>query len=30
MKRHYAQGKFSITNPEKYVGNHQPTYRSSL
>jgi len=29
MKRHYAQGKFSITNPEKYVGNHQPTYRSS-
>jgi len=25
----FANGKFSLTNPEKYVGNHQPTYRSS-
>lgn len=25
----FANGKFVITNPEKYVGNHQPTYRSS-
>lgn len=29
MKRHYAQGKYSVQNPEKYVGLHQPTYRSS-
>lgn len=29
MKRHYATGKYSIQNAEKYVGNHQPTYRSS-
>lgn len=25
----YAQGKYQIQNPEKYVGNKQPTYRSS-
>ena len=29
MARRFAQGKFVVTNPEKYVGNHQPTYRSS-
>jgi len=27
--RRFARGKFTVTNPEKYVGNHQPTYRSS-
>lgn len=25
----YAQGKFTIQHPEKYVGNKTPTYRSS-
>ena len=25
----FAQGKFIITNPDKYVGNKLPTYRSS-
>jgi hypothetical protein len=25
----FAQGKYTIKNPEKYVGNKQPTYRSS-
>ena len=25
----FAQGKYIIKNPEKYVGNKQPTYRSS-
>ena len=25
----FAQGKFAITNPEKYVGKKTPTYRSS-
>jgi len=25
----YAQGKFQIQNPSKYVGNKSPTYRSS-
>jgi hypothetical protein len=25
----FATGKFAIKNPDKYVGNHQPTYRSS-
>lgn len=25
----YAQGKFSLKNPEKYVGGRTPTYRSS-
>lgn len=25
----YAQGKYQIQNPEKYVGNKTPTYRSS-
>jgi hypothetical protein len=25
----FAQGKYTILNPEKYVGNKKPTYRSS-
>ena len=25
----FAQGKFNIKNPDKYVGNKTPTYRSS-
>ncbi len=25
---HFAQGKFSLKNPEKYMGNRTPTYRS--
>ena len=25
----YAQGKFQLLNPQKYVGNKSPTYRSS-
>lgn len=25
----FAQGKFTPTNPEKYIGNRNPTYRSS-
>jgi hypothetical protein len=25
----FAQGKFTLKNPEKYVGNKNPTYRSS-
>lgn len=25
----FAQGKFTIINPDKYVGNRAPTYRSS-
>ncbi|NDG28504.1 head completion protein [bacterium] len=25
----YAKGKYTVQNPDKYVGNHQPTYRSS-
>jgi hypothetical protein len=25
----WARGKFTLTNPGKYVGNHMPTYRSS-
>lgn len=25
----YAQGKFQLQNPQKYVGNKAPTYRSS-
>jgi len=29
MSRKYAQGKFNIKNPEKYIGNSQPTFRSS-
>ena len=28
MKR-WAQGKYSLKNPDKYVGNKSPTYRSS-
>ncbi len=29
MSRRFAQGKYQVQNPEKYVGNKQPTYRSS-
>ena len=25
----YRRGKFVLSNPDKYVGNHTPTYRSS-
>ena len=25
----FAQGKFQLKNPEKYIGNRTPTYRSS-
>jgi len=25
----YAQGKFTVKNPEKYIGRKTPTYRSS-
>lgn len=25
----YAQGKYQVKNPEKYIGRHMPTYRSS-
>ncbi len=25
----WARGKFQLANPDKYVGNHFPTYRSS-
>lgn len=25
----YAQGKYTIKNPEKYIGKRSPTYRSS-
>lgn len=25
----FVRGKFNLTNPDKYVGNHTPTYRSS-
>jgi len=28
MARHYAQGKFQVCHPEKYIGKGQPTYRS--
>jgi TnsA endonuclease N terminal len=28
MARNYAQGKFNIRNPQKYIGGKQPTYRS--
>jgi hypothetical protein len=28
MKR-FASGKYQVQNPEKYIGNRQPTYRSS-
>jgi hypothetical protein len=29
MSRRFAQGKYTPKFPEKYVGNHMPTYRSS-
>lgn len=29
MSRRFAQGKFTPKNPDKYVGNRNPTYRSS-
>jgi len=25
----FAQGKYKVKNPEKYVGTKEPTYRSS-
>jgi hypothetical protein len=28
MARNYAQGKFQVSHPEKYIGKGQPTYRS--
>lgn len=28
MARNYAQGKFNLKNPDKYVGKKTPTYRS--
>ena len=28
MARNYAQGKYQIRNPSKYLGSGQPTYRS--
>jgi len=28
MARNYAQGKFQMQNPAKYIGKGQPTYRS--
>lgn len=27
--KHFASGKYQVQNPEKYVGNRSPTYRSS-
>lgn len=27
--RRYARGKYTVKNPEKYIGNKNPTYRSS-
>lgn len=29
MAKQYAQGKFVLKNPEKYMGNQTPTYRST-
>lgn len=29
MRQKFAQGKYQIMNPDKYVGNHVPHYRSS-
>lgn len=29
MSSKFARGKFAMTNPEKYVGNKMPIYRSS-
>jgi len=29
MASKFSQGKFTIKNPEKYIGKKQPTYRSS-
>lgn len=29
MSRRFAQGKYVVINEDKYVGNRQPTYRSS-
>ena len=28
MNRRFAQGKFHMKNPDKYMGNTSPTYRS--
>jgi len=29
MRRRFRQGKFTVKNPAKYVGNHAPMFRSS-
>lgn len=29
MSSRWARGKYTVRNPEKYVGKNQPTYRSS-
>lgn len=29
MRRNYAQAKYVVQNPDKYIGNKQPFYRSS-
>ena len=29
MTKKFAQGKYQVLNPDKYVGNHTPQYRSS-
>jgi len=29
MSSRFARGKYSLKNPEKYIGNKTPTYRSS-
>lgn len=29
MSSRFARGKYSLKNPEKYIGNKAPTYRSS-
>lgn len=29
MVKKYSQGKYTIKNPDKYIGKKQPTYRSS-
>jgi hypothetical protein len=29
MKKHFAQGRFELKNPDKYIGNRTPLYRSS-
>lgn len=29
MKKRFAQGRFDLKNPDKYIGNRTPLYRSS-